>query len=96
MFFLYFSSAVYLPLTMLVDYMRNFPWLAKLIPFLGDATVYDAPVETDADVAAEEQRVLSLPEPTGLAGDANQDVIHIRNLRESGVSRNIQALLLVR
>eukprot|EP01043_Picozoa_sp_COSAG02_P063475 COSAG02_NODE_9012_length_2361_cov_1.480548_2_plen_372_part_00 len=84
-FFLFLSGALYLPLVMFVDYLHNFPWIQKLVPFLRDP---DIPEEvnyvTDQDVAAEERRVLALPEPTGVLDDGspNQDVIHIRNLRK--------------
>lgn len=82
-FFLFLSCALYLPLVMGVDYLRNFPWVQKVIPFIGDAQIEEVvDYEVDPDVAAEERRVLGLPEPTGMAGDVNQDVIHIRNLRK--------------
>ena len=80
--FLFLSCAIYLPLTMLVDYLRNFPQISQLIPFVGDAQIAEVVnFVVDPDVAAEEQRVLALPEPTGIEG-VNQDVIHIRNLRK--------------
>lgn len=74
-------SLVTLPLVMFVDYLKNFPAFMKAIPFCKDAEIPElADYEVDEDVRAEEERVFATNVP--MAGQAHDDVIHIRNLRK--------------
>jgi ABC-type multidrug transport system ATPase subunit len=78
---LYLQGVIYLLLTMLIDYLRNFPELRNKIG-LGDSQIPESAgpeYDADPDVAAEEQRVNSRPIPTGSPDD---DVIDIRALRK--------------
>ena len=42
-FYMFLSCAIYLPLTMAVDYLKNFPAIRAKIPGLGDAQVRPSP-----------------------------------------------------
>lgn len=78
--YLFVGTFVYLGLVMFVDYLRNFPALINKIPGLAEAQTEEVEdYDIDADVKAEQERVMASPIPTGLPGD---DVIHIRKLRK--------------
>ena len=81
LFALFIVGATFLPLVMLVDYVKNNPSVMSKLPLVGDAQIPEvANYVPDADVQAEEARVLASPIPRD--GQPHEDVIHIRNLRK--------------
>jgi ABC-type lipoprotein export system ATPase subunit len=77
---LYGLAVFYFALTLLCDYMKNFPAVRDKISFLRDVEVPEVvDYVADPDVAAEEARVLMRPIPSGTAED---DVIDVRSLRK--------------
>eukprot|EP01047_Picozoa_sp_COSAG01_P024230 COSAG01_NODE_1491_length_10131_cov_5.872508_10_plen_457_part_00 len=80
---LFVVGTVCLPLLMALDYLKNFPSVRAIvvqIPGMQDAHVPEvAHYVPDADVQAEEMRVLSSPLPTGQPHD---DVLVVRQLRK--------------
>ena len=58
LFALFIVGATFLPLTMLVDYVKNNPSVMSKLPLVGDAQIPEvANYVPDADVRAEEARL---------------------------------------